>query len=283
MFHASLMRMKLRECLLLFVLTTVSAVSTAQVPATSVDSGNKSDPATWNKDADDALTAENNHEYATAYSLYKRLLSEGPPQRNILMQAAIAARGAGHPDEALSFYQQGSQLGTVSNEIPELIAVVPIYSALGRWEDFDKAKARLRQLAAADSSFAGRGYLIDEFTEGSRQFRVLEFPNLTGRFNSRYRFLVVSEADPAEKFIPYYDLESDDADQAFFKIDHPKLAAKGERRYSLDSYPKPRAQALMGFYDGEPTYETLRAIVAKSGEKKPLATDSDKKTTIAPK
>ena len=265
--------------MLLFALTAVSA---AQVPANSAPSESKTDPATWSTDADAALTAENNHDYATAYSLYKRLLSEAPPQRNILMQAAIAARGAGHPDEALSFYQQGSQLGTASNEIPELIAVVPIYSALGRWEDFDKAKAQLRQLAAADSSFAGRGYLIDEFKEGSRQFRVLEFPNLTGRFNTRYRFLVVSEADPAEKFIPYYDLESDDADQSFFKTDHPELAAKGERRYSLDSYPKPRAQALMGFYDGEPTYETLRAIVAKSGEKKPLATGSDKKATIAP-
>ena len=224
-------------------------------------------PADFSERVNTALNAENNHDYETAYKLYKQLLVDSPPTRELLLQSAIAARGAGHPDEALAMYQQGTKIGDPGNK-HEAMVVIPIYAALGRWDDFDKARAELRSAATADPTiFSGRGYLIEEFKAGSRQFRVIEYPTLHGHFNTRYRFLVVSES--TADFTPYYDLESDDGDQGFFQKDHPDLAKKGERQFSLDSYPKPLSQALMGFYNGEPPYEKIRATVAAAPPPKP--------------
>jgi len=214
-----------------------------------------------------ALNAENNHDYETAYKLYKQLVADFPPERELLMQSAIAARGAGHPDEALALYNQAIKIGEPSNK-HEAMVVIPIYAALGCWDEFDKARLTLRAAALADPTiFSGRGYLIEEFKASTREFRVIEYPALHGHFNTRYRFLVASESSP--DFTPYYDLESDDGDQAFFKKDHPDLAKKGERLFSLDSYPKPAAQALMGFFNGEPPYEKIRATVAADPPPKP--------------
>ena len=63
-------------------------------------------------------------------------------------------------------------------------------------------------------------------------------------------------------------------DQVGFAKQHPDLAAQGKRSFSLDSYNAPttlpdgkqtRTEALIKFYwDGEPTYETVRADVLKS-------------------
>ncbi len=78
-------------------------------------------------------------------------------------------------------------------------------------------------------------------------------------------------------------LESGDFDQPGFAKEHPDLAAKGERRYSIDGYseqaPGPngtvtQTQALYGFYDGRPSYDTFRARVLEIMQKQsaPAAT-----------
>lgn len=62
------------------------------------------------------------------------------------------------------------------------------------------------------------------------------------------------------------ELDSDDPDQVYFREIHPELAAKGDRRYSLDAYvsdkllPDSKADhhALIQFYDGAPSYDVVR-------------------------
>lgn len=62
------------------------------------------------------------------------------------------------------------------------------------------------------------------------------------------------------------ELDSDDPDQVYFKQIHPDLAAKGDRRYSLDAFasdkllPDSKADhhALIQFYDGAPSYDVVR-------------------------
>jgi tetratricopeptide (TPR) repeat protein len=256
--------MSLRTPVLVLALALIAAsTSLAQTDASATP------PADFNERMNTALQAENNHDYETAYKLYKQLVADSPPNRELLMQSAIAARGAGHAEEALALYQQAIKIGEPSNK-HEAMVVIPVYAALGRWDEFDKARLTLRAAALADPTiFSGRGYLIEEFKAGTREFRVIEYPALHGHFNTRYRFLVASESTP--DFTPYYDLESDDGDQAFFQKDHPDLAQKGERMFSLDSYPKAGSQALMGFFEGEPSYEKIRAIVSAKAESKPAA------------
>ena len=88
-------------------------------------------------------------------------------------------------------------------------------------------------------------------------------------------YLMARIYDQAGKQVYRVTLESDDMDQVFFKRDHPDLAAKGERRFSLDGYGPdiqlPNGQvtqdhATYGFFDGKPDYDTYRARVIEIAE-----------------
>lgn len=80
-------------------------------------------------------------------------------------------------------------------------------------------------------------------------------------------------------------LESSDFDQPLFAKDHPKEAAAGLRRFSMDGYQSsaPDAQghvsqshATYKFFDGEPSYATVREEFIKiaSGQTKPTTTSN---------
>jgi hypothetical protein len=77
------------------------------------------------------------------------------------------------------------------------------------------------------------------------------------------------------------ELDSDDPDQVYFRQIHPDLAAKGDRRYSLDAFvsdkivPDSKADhhALIQFFDGKPSYDTVRERILAIAERsvKPAA------------
>ena len=80
-------------------------------------------------------------------------------------------------------------------------------------------------------------------------------------------------------------LESNDVDQVGFGKDHPEMVAKGMRLFSMDTYsasiPGPNGtatqnQALIGFINGQPTYDDTKARMLKvaSGDSKPIAARS---------
>lgn len=66
------------------------------------------------------------------------------------------------------------------------------------------------------------------------------------------------------------ELDSDDGDQVYFKEVHPDLAAKGDRRYSLDVFGPdptlPSGHALIQFFDGAPSYDTVRERILAIAE-----------------
>lgn len=231
-----------------------------------------------------AYAAQKNHDYEGAYTLFKKALENYSNDGRAMMLTAEAAQLAGHPEEAVSLYERIIAASNASfnkrNGNRLLPTLIQLYASLGRWPDFDKTRVIARQ-ASLDGDPAlpvDHGYIIEDYTDATRRIQVLEFPKPFGRFHTRYRFLTVSQFDPNTHFTPYVDLESDDIDQVSFKQQHPDKAAAGDRAYSLDAYPKPTSQALIKFYDGEPTYETVRADVFGSLPKTPLAT----KTTGTP-
>lgn len=81
-------------------------------------------------------------------------------------------------------------------------------------------------------------------------------------FSQYHISLMARVYDSAGKQLRRITLETGDFDQPGFAKEHPDLAAKGERRYSIDSYvntsPTTQTQALHGFFDGRPTYDTFR-------------------------
>lgn len=70
-------------------------------------------------------------------------------------------------------------------------------------------------------------------------------------------------------------LDSDDPDQVYFREIHPDLAAKGDRRFSLDLFgpdqtlpggKKDQPHALIQFFDGAPGYDAVRERILAIAE-----------------
>lgn len=81
--------------------------------------------------------------------------------------------------------------------------------------------------------------------------------------------------DASGESVLHIELDSDDGDQVSFKQSHPDLVAKGERCYSLDAFasnkalPDPTADhhALIQFFDGAPSYDTVRERILAIAER----------------
>ncbi len=210
-----------------------------------------------------AFAASRCHDHAAAYSLYLKVLDSYPKDARVLMFTAEAAVHAGKLEESIPLYQRA--LAQDANYSWSIRAgLMQVFILLNRWQDFEALRLDTRRASlAGDKSLPPEaGYPIEELHTGNESIRVIEYPSLAGLFHTRDRFLFYEEKDSCTGFIPYIDLESDDVDQDAFAKRHPDKAAAGERSFSLDTYPGPRSQGLIKFYwDGEPTYQTVRAEV----------------------
>ena len=81
--------------------------------------------------------------------------------------------------------------------------------------------------------------------------------------------------DASGQTIARLELDSDDPDQVYFRQIHPELAARGDRRYSLDAFADrtspdgkvDREHALIQFFDGAPSYDTVRDRILTIAER----------------
>lgn len=100
---------------------------------------------------------------------------------------------------------------------------------------------------------------------------------------SRYHIYILGrQVDANNALIRQITLESNDVDQVGFAKEHPDMAAKGMRRFSMDTYSASKAgpdgtatqtQGLIGFIDGQPSYDDTKARMLKvaSGDAAPAA------------
>ncbi|HZS53695.1 MAG TPA: tetratricopeptide repeat protein [Bryobacteraceae bacterium] len=229
-----------------------------------------------------ALEAMKKRDYDGALDMLHTALEKYPNDGRVLLLAANAARLSKHYDEALLDYQKAnSQPHT--NWTAEF-GLIETYAALGRWDDFDVERQKVRAAKQANDPTLAKvgGYLIDTFSISDKQVSVMEFPALAGRFHTRYRFFIAGPQPADQKnggWTPFVDLESDDIDQVEFAKKHPEDAAAGKRSFSLDGYSRPNTHATLKFYpDSEPTYREVRAdvIANLSGTLKPMSTTTHK-------
>jgi tetratricopeptide (TPR) repeat protein len=274
--------MSLRRAVLAFVWMALVAVSwtgaKGQVAAAAQADGepvNAVDAAKRDALLQPGIELMKKGDAAGAFAALQPALTAFPTDLLVLRYSADAAMAAGKNDSALALFQRA--LATHPPQPwPLRLAVIRLQARLGNWPEFAKDLAELKaakkdgrdaQLARAD------GFLVDEFEVSGLTVEVEYFPLLAGKYKTLYRFLLPPSASPKTgdgpgcddpRFRPYLDVESDDADQAGFQKRHPELAAKGERSYSLDTYPGPCSQGLIKFYwEGEPKYEAVKADVVK--------------------
>lgn len=137
------------------------------------------------------------------------------------------------------------------------------YAESGDREHRDQEIATLRRFHAdgRHPAFAeSKGFMIERIPIGNLSVAAIQYFAPEGRYHFAYRFDVY---DTSDKMIEFIALAAEDEDQALFAEAHPKEAKAGEHRYSLDRYTQ-NEQALLGFIDGTPSYDDLRARVVKA-------------------
>jgi hypothetical protein len=219
---------------------------------------------------------------AGAYAASGPALVAYPADVHVLQVSAQAALLSRQYQPALDLFDRA--LATHPDQPwPIRLGRMQAESRLGKMDDFDHDLADLRAAKMGNDPALAKsnGFVIDEFEVDGGAVEVIVFPAMASRFHTLYRFYLPKQSKTAPaaqagvtqngtpdacknpNFQPYIDLESDDVDQQIFKKAHPDLAAKGGREFSLDSYPAPCSQGLLRFFDGEPKYEDVRAIILK--------------------
>ena len=186
--------------------------------------------------------------------------------------------------DALSYFQKALALDANDPSVHALL--LQAYAQAGDAKKRDEQRSILRGFHSdGKHPDFGRslGFTIETIPFVGKAVQAFEFYEPAGKFHFYYRFNVYDADGHLQSF---YALESDDADQAMYAKDHPKEAAAGERRFSIDVYSRNAAgnptQGLITFIDGQPTYDDLRARIIKILDKAaaPAATTTD---TVAPK
>lgn len=154
--------------------------------------------------------------------------------------------------------------------------LIEAYARAGMTPERDAEREHLVQIKSSGGLPPNFHFVYDAFSVGDKNVEVVEFyPDLSSGYHFRYWF---NELDVQGKQVYRIALESDDGDQTFFAKEHPKEAAAGQRRFSMDGYGQ-NTHSTYRFYDGEPTYAQVRDEVMQSfsGKMKPSSS-----TTVNP-
>ncbi|MGC2162304.1 MAG: tetratricopeptide repeat protein [Silvibacterium sp.] len=203
--------------------------------------------------------------FDTAFTGASAILAANPdsPKANKLVGVVLLDQQK--PSEALSYFQKALQLAPSDPTVHGLL--LQAYAQSGDKVHRDEQRVILRGYHS-DGKHPGfaqiPSFLIETIPVGDKTVQATEYYEPFGQFHFYYRFNIF---DAGEHFQGFIALESDDADQPLYAKAHPKQAAAGERRFSIDGYSKSAdghvTQALYTFYDGQPGYDVVRDLVVK--------------------
>ncbi len=206
--------------------------------------------------------------YAEALGELRVLMAQ--VQQNTLTQTALAERaaeaaiGAGERAYAISLLKPIEVRDDSDCLARTLLARA--YAEDGRSSERDSEISALAALhGRAPKSPAGK---LDVFeiekhsTKGGGTVGILYSLRPWGPHNTH---LYSEILDAFGKMVLRIELNSDDPDQVYFREIHPDLAAKGERRFSLDAFGP--EHALIRFFDGRPSYDDVRQLILAIAER----------------
>lgn len=193
----------------------------------------------------------------------KAILAANPDSPKANKLVAVVLLDQQKSSDALPYAQKALQLAPDDPLVHSLL--LQIYAQTGDKAKRDEQRAILRGYHSDGKHPAFSqvpAFLIETIPAGDKIIQATEFYVPSGEFHFYYRFNIFDSSGQIQSFIA---LESDDADQALYAQQHPKEAAAGERRFSLDGYSKSAdghvTQALYKFFNGQPSYDDLRALV----------------------
>lgn len=203
--------------------------------------------------------------FAAALTGAKAILAANPqsPKANKLVGVVLLDQN--RAAAALPYFQNALQLSPNDPTVNALL--LQAYAETGDKVHRDQQRAILRRYHddGKHPVFAQiPSFLIETIPAGNKTIQAAEFYHPSGQLHFYYRFNVFDSAGHLQSF---FALESDDTDQPFFTRLHPRLAAAGQRRFSLDGYARAAdgkiTQALYMFFNGEPSYDDVRNLVVR--------------------
>jgi hypothetical protein len=277
----------MKKAALNILLTTLVATLTAQQPASSPA------PMETPQELRDRLSPEQKQQFDQAMAASQaRRFSDS---LGILDQLRKL-----HPrDPVLAKFATEMQLNT-GDAAAAMATIKPIAAATpADWQAVSllvRACAESGDAACRDAQLA---HLVDLHHQGLTPANRFEYP--VEQIKSGVNLLTISTAlepvgpykmyargrvtNPEGKLFLTITLESNDADQPAFAKEHPKDAAAGARRFSLDAYAetglnqagqRTQTHYTFKFIDGQPNYDTIKSefIAVASGKSHPLSSRS---------
>jgi tetratricopeptide (TPR) repeat protein len=164
------------------------------------------------------------------------------------------------PADAIAWFRKAATLEPDDPHVHALLLEACAESGDTKMRDEEIATLRRMHSDGRHPAFSeAHSFMIERIPVGNLSVEAVEYFSPEGKFHFYYRFDVY---DTSGRMIEFIALASEDEDQVLFAQAHPKEARAGVRRFSLDRYTQ-NQQALLGFMDGQPTYDNLRARIMK--------------------
>lgn len=177
-----------------------------------------------------------------------------------LMAGAVLLELA-RPADAIAYFRKADAVQPDDPHVHSLLLEACAESGDRKLRDEERATLRRMHSDGKHPAFSEtHGFMIERIPVGNLSVDAIEYFAPEGKYHFYYRFDV---HDTSGKVIEFIALASEDEDQALFAEAHPKEAKAGGRRFSLDRYTE-NQQALLGFMDGQPDYDDLRARIVKT-------------------
>jgi hypothetical protein len=198
-------------------------------------------------------------------SLLAQLPQDTPAYSTMAERTAEAAIYAGEQTYAISLLKPIEARD--GSDCPARTLLARAYAEQGQSAERDAEIAALNELhKQAPQSPIGKldAFLLEQQNlKGGGAITIAYFLRPWPPFNTH---LLAQIFDASGSLMLHIELDSGDSDQVYFKEIHPDLAAKGDRQYSLDAFldkalPDNTSEdrhALIQFYDGAPSYDTVR-------------------------
>jgi tetratricopeptide (TPR) repeat protein len=206
-------------------------------------------------------------DYAGALPIFRQVIAADPGDIVAYNVAGNCSLRLGDYPSAIDSFQHALQLRP--DEWHNLSGLMRAYTLAGMTPERDALGKHIEELAHDGKLPPNFNYVFETFQATDKKVEVAKFPQIQGFYGERYRFKVFNSAG---KQVFCVTLESDSLEQPAWARQHPKEAAAGARRFSLDGYATD-AHSTYSFYDGEPSYDQVRGEVLQvlAGKKQPVS------------
>ncbi|WP_446744331.1 tetratricopeptide repeat protein [Silvibacterium acidisoli] len=223
------------------------------------------------------------HHPELALEKMKRLHAMIPENPTITHGAAETAVVVGDRDYAISLLKERTTSDPDDTFALEWLARA--YAESGNGAERDKTIAAVLKLheTSSDEQFRRADRFLVERVKLANGYLDIYYALVP--FSPYHVYMLGRQVDAGNALLQQITLESNDGDQPGFAKQHPDMAAKGMRRFSMDTYSADRTnpdgtitqtQGLVGFIDGQPSYDDTKARMLKvaNGATPPLASRS---------